>query len=107
MGKYTVPRLRLSAPSSMAGSRRNRRASALITMNVAGPTEATQGSFIIAMAMSHQCATPMWMTFRAAAGRSTLSAHEKSGNADEAEHERVRGGKPESVQEWRGHWCRG
>ena len=71
-GKYTVPQLRASAPSSMAGRRRNRIASALIAIKLAGPTEATHGSSIKAMAISHQCATPIWMTLRVTDGARTL-----------------------------------
>jgi hypothetical protein len=70
-GKYTVPRLRVSAPSSMAGRKRNRIASALMTTKLAGPTEATHGSSINAMAMSHQWATPIWMTLRVTDGART------------------------------------
>ena len=70
-------------------------ARALMMMKLSGPMEATQGSFIRAMAMSHQWATPMWITLRVAEGREGLFAHEEGRDPDEAEYERVGGGDPE------------
>ena len=37
-------------------------------MKLIGPTDATQGSLIIAIAINHQWDTPMWITFRVAFG---------------------------------------
>jgi hypothetical protein len=54
----------------MAGRNRNLIASALMTMKLAGPTEATHGSSINAMAMSHQWATPICITLRVMTGES-------------------------------------